>query len=210
MSRSRHLLHTCEPALERAAGMRFVRDVHDGTIGEPEYARYLEFEAGFVDTAARLHGLAVWQAPHWRAVTRNAGALHGLTTEQTEYFAAARAAWPVAAEVSDAARRAASVLSDYAVAAAEDGGYPAVTTVLFAAETLYLTWCTRAHRDGTPPAGPIADWVALHTRDPFVSGVDALGAAVDELPADVPDDRLAAWFTGMLDAEISFHDAVYL
>lgn len=190
--------------------MRFASDVHDGTIGDREYARYLEFEAGFVDTAARLHGLAAWRAPHWRAVTRNAEALHGLATEQTEYFAAARAAWPVRAEVSEAARRAASVLSDYALAAAEEGGYAAVTTVMFAAETLYLTWCTRALRDGTPPAGPVADWVELHTREPFTSGVAALGAAVDELPSDVTDDRLTAWFTAMLDAEVTFHDAVYL
>lgn len=190
--------------------MRFASDVHDGTIGDREYARYLEFEAGFVDTAARLHGLAAWRAPHWRAVTRNAVALHGLVTEQTEYFATARAAWPVRAETSEAARRAAAALSDYALAAAEEGEYAAVTTVMFAAETLYLSWCTRALRDGTPPAGPVADWVELHTREPFTSGVAALGAAVDELPSDIADDRLTAWFTGMLDAEITFHDAVYL
>lgn len=189
--------------------MRFACDVHHGTIGDPEYARYLEFEAEFVDTAARLHGLAAWQAPHWQAVTRNAAALHGLTTEQTEYFAAARAAWPVGAEVSETARRAASELSEYALATAEEGGYAAVTTVMFAAETLYLTWCTRALRDGTPPDGPVADWVELHTREPFTAGVAALGAAVDELPAHIPDDRLIGWFTGMLDAEIAFHDAVY-
>lgn len=190
--------------------MRFASDVHDGTIGDREYARYLEFEAGFVDTAARLHGLAAWRAPHWRAVTRNAVALHGLVTEQTEYFATARAAWPVRAETSEAARRAAAALSDYALTAAEEGGYAAVTTVMFAAETLYLSWCTRALQDGTPPAGPVADWVELHTREPFTSGVAALGAAVDELPSDIADDRLTAWFTGMLDAEITFHDAVYL
>ncbi|KID29737.1 TenA family protein [Prauserella rugosa] len=209
MSRSERLLATCEPALDRALAMRFVREVHDGTIGDQAYARYLEIEADFVATAARLHGLAVWHAPHWQAVTRNVEALHGLTTEQTAYFADARRRWPVASTLGDEGRRAAAVLSDYALAAAEDGGYAAVTTVMFAAETLYRAWCTRAHQTGTPPSGPVADWVALHARDPFVSGVDALAAAVDEIPVDVPDERLAAWFAGMLDAEITFHDAVY-
>lgn len=207
VTRSRALLDACAEPLERAAAMRFAEDVRAGTVGDQEYADYLEIEASFVATAARLHGLAIWDAPDAAAIERNASAVHALTTEQADYFRAARAAWPVPARPGAAARGA--VLSEFALAAAREGGHPAVVTVMFAAESLYLAWCGRAHREGRVPAGPVADWVALHAGDAFRRGVEALAREVDAIPADVPDDRLARWFAGMLEAEIAFHDAVY-
>lgn len=209
MTRSRRLLDACAPALDRALEMRFVREVADGTIGDAAYADYLEIEAAFVATAARLHGLAAWDAPGWTAIGRNARAAYALVTGQADYFEAARAAWPVPARLDRDAARGAGGLSRYALDAAREGGYPAVMTVLFAAETLYLTWCSRAHREGRVRPGPIADWVALHADEAFRAGVDALAREVDGLPETVPDERLERWFTGMLDAEIAFHDAVY-
>ncbi|OLT11787.1 hypothetical protein BJF79_23505 [Actinomadura sp. CNU-125] len=62
MSRSEALLEACAEPLERAAAMRFAEDVRTGAIGAPEFADYLEIEASFVATAARLHG--------WRSGTR--------------------------------------------------------------------------------------------------------------------------------------------
>ncbi|MEV5705039.1 TenA family protein [Actinoallomurus sp. NPDC052274] len=206
-SRSRRLLDSCAETMERALGMRFVEEVTAGTIGDAAYADYLAIEEGFVETATRLHGLAVWDAPDRTAIERNARAVHALTTEQADYFRAARAAWPAPAG-PDAVGRAA-VLSEFALAAAREGGYPAVMTVLFAAESLYSTWCTRAHERGDVPSGPIGEWVSLHADEEFRAGVDALAAQVDALPADIPDERLARWFTGMLEAEIAFHDAVF-
>ncbi|TDD74285.1 hypothetical protein E1293_29675 [Actinomadura darangshiensis] len=207
MSRSRRLLEACAEPMERAVAMRFAEEVRTGVVGDQAYADYLAIEASFVETAARLHGLAVWDAPGRLAMERNARAVHALTTEQTAYFGAAQAAWPVQAR-PDAARRAA-ILSQFALASAREGGYPAVMTVLFAAESLYLTWCTRAFREGRVPPGPVADWVAMHTAKPFRDGVDALAHEVDALPAGVPDELLTRWFAGMLGAEIAFHDAVY-
>ncbi|TDD71783.1 TenA family protein [Actinomadura rubrisoli] len=207
MTRSHRLLDACAATMGRALDMRFAREVGQGTIGDQEYADYLEIEASFVATAARLHGLAVWDAPNWTAMERNARAVHALTTEQADYFRAARAAWPVQAR-AEAVQRA-GILSEFALAAAREGGYPAVMTVLFAAESLYLTWCTRAHKEGGVPSGPVADWVALHADEAFRKGVDALAQEVDALPADVPDELLVRWFGGMLEAEIAFHDAVY-
>ncbi|GLY90787.1 TenA family protein [Actinoallomurus iriomotensis] len=206
-SRSAWLLDACAATMERALGMRFVEEVTAGTIGDAAYADYLAIEESFVETAARLHGLAVWDAPDRTALERNARAVHALTTEQADYFRTARAAWPVPAR-PDAAGRAA-VLSEFALAAAREGGYRAVMTVLFAAESLYSTWCTRAHERGDVPAGPIADWVSLHAGAEFRAGVTALAAQVDALPADIPDEHLIRWFGGMLEAEIAFHDAVY-
>ena len=207
MTRSQRLLEACSGTMERALSMRFVQDVARGSIGDQEYADYLEIEASFVATAARLHGLAVWDAPDWTAMERNTRAAHALITEQADYFRSARAAWPVPAR-GGAAQRAA-ILSQFAVDAAREGGYPAVMTVMFAAESLYLAWCTRAHEGGGVPSGPIADWVALHADASFRDGVQALAQEVDAVPADVTDERLRRWFGGMLEAEIAFHDAVY-
>ncbi|MFB9838712.1 hypothetical protein, partial [Actinoallomurus acaciae] len=101
-NRSARLLDVCAEPMERALGMRFVEEVTAGTIGDAAYADYLAIEESFVETAARLHGLAVWDAPDRTALERNARAVHALTTDQSDYFRAARAAWPVAAR-ADAA-----------------------------------------------------------------------------------------------------------
>ena len=100
-------------------------------------------------------------------------------------------------------------LSDYALAVARTGGYPAVMTVLFAAEILYYNWCSPAHRKRLIPEGFIAEWVALHTAELFRTGVRALASAVGALPPEVPDSRVRSWFNGMFDAEINFHDSVF-
>jgi thiaminase/transcriptional activator TenA len=189
--------------------MRFIREVSEGTIADLPYANYLLIEESFVHTAARLHGLAVWDAPTWEAVVDNANAVHALVGEQTEYFRVTRAAWPVPAEMSDHQLEQAARLSEYAIEAARAGGYPAVMTVLFAAETLYHGWCKRAHASGLVPLGPVAEWVALHAAEPFHAGVRALSTAVNNLPAEIPDAALQCWFNGMLDAEITFHDSVF-
>ncbi|MGW1681982.1 TenA family protein [Saccharopolyspora sp. NPDC002376] len=206
MTRSARLVEAGAQALAEALDVRFIREVSDGTIGEEAYANYLQIEESFVASACRLHGIAVWRAPSWAATQRHARALHGLTTEQTEYFQTARESWPVAARIDEAALSRANQLSTFALAAAEAGGYAAVVTAMFAAEHLYRTWCARAV---APPAGLIADWVALHARAPFTTQVDALAAEIDDLPRTVPDEQLHDWFTGMLRAEVQFHDSIY-
>ncbi len=206
-SRSQELLGSCSAALDQALGLRFIKEVREGTVSDRCYADYLFIEEAFVETAARLHGLAVWDAPDREAVERNSDAVHALTTEQADYFRKARAEWPVRADLSETALARANHLSTFALETARTGGYAAVTTMLFAAETLYLTWCTRAHEQGMVRPGPIAEWVALHAREPFRGGVAALAEQVDRL--DRPGPELALWFTGMLKAEIVFHDALY-
>ncbi|MBO0850849.1 MAG: hypothetical protein J2P20_15410 [Pseudonocardia sp.] len=153
-----------------------------------------------------MHGLAVWHAPSWTAARLGGLAVHALVTEQAEYFRSARAAWPVPAGPNPGAS---DPLSTFALANARSGGYPAIMTLLFAAETLYLTWCTRALDGGSVPAGPIRDWVALHAAEPFRAGVAALAEQVDQIPPAVPDTALDGWFGGMLHAEIAFHDSVF-
>ena len=144
VSRSAALL--ADEALAAASRMRFVREVSDGTIEAIPFANYLLIEESFVHTATRLHGLAVWDAPSWTAVLDNARAVHALVNEQTDYFRAARAAWPVAQTCRTNSSQQSERLNKYALDTARAGGYPAVMTVLFAAESLYYNWCSEAHR----------------------------------------------------------------
>lgn len=207
VSRSAALL--ADPSLAAATQMRFVRDVSAGTITALAYANYLRIEEDFVQTAARLHGLAVWDAPSWSALADSVVALHALVGEQTEYFRAARDTWPVQPQMSADQVLRSQRLRSYATDAARAGGYAAVMTVLLAAESLYYAWCSQAHKGGLVAPGLIADWVALHAAEPFHAGVRALAAAVDALPDEIPDAQLHGWFTGMLDAEVVFHDSVF-
>ncbi|MFC3999345.1 TenA family protein [Nocardiopsis sediminis] len=209
-SRSGRLLAATAGDLDRAAGVRLLADLSAGRVDPVAYARYLLIEEGFVHTAARVLGAAVWHAPGWEATVGHARSLHGLVTEQRDYFARARADWPVRADLSPEARHEAGALSRYVLAGAAEHGYPAIVVAMFAAEQLYLTWCSAAAaRDVARPA-MVQDWIELHARPPFTDQVAFLRAEVDALPAEIPDATVRAWFTGMLEAENRFHDAVHV
>ena len=66
-------------------------------------------------------------------------------------------------------------------------------------------WATPAarHRD-------LQAWIDLHAEPAFLVQVDALRADVDALDPDEVDDAvLDRWFIAVLEAEITFHDAVH-
>lgn len=207
-SRSERLLTGAGDALAASTRVRLVEETTAGTLAPEAFARYLLIEEGFVHTAARVLGAAVWHAPGWAATTGHARSLFGLVTEQSEYFLRVRRDRPVPDGDADACLRRASVLSETAVRAAEQG-YPALVTSLFAAEHLYATWCAEALK--VPAARPeaVRHWIELHTRPPFTDQVAFLRAEVDALDYGVSDDDIHRWFTVMLDAEDRFHDAVY-
>ncbi|GAA3749062.1 thiaminase/transcriptional activator TenA [Spinactinospora alkalitolerans] len=209
-SRSERLLAATRGALADAAAARLITEITEGRVDEVAYARYLLIEEGFVHAAARVLGAAVWHAPSWEATVGHARSLHGLVTEQRAYFARARADWPVRAEPGPAGLRQAEGLAEHVLRGAADHGYPAIVTAMFAAEHLYLTWCSAAAASGAARPATVQNWVDLHARAPFTDQVAFLRAEVDALPADVGDSALAEWFTGMLREEIRFHDAVYL
>lgn len=208
-TRSARLVDAARGDLAAAAGARLITEITAGTVDPAAYARYLLIEEEFVRTAARVLGAAVWHAPDDNATAGHARALFGLVTEQRDYFARTRADWPAAAELGAQGRRQAAGLSGFVLRAAADHGYPAIVTALFAAEHLYLTWCTAAAAlDAARPAA-VREWVDLHARAPFTDQVAFLRAEVDALDAGVGDPALLEWFTGMLAEETHFHDAVY-
>jgi thiaminase/transcriptional activator TenA len=175
----------------------------NGTVAASDFATYLAIEQRFVRTAARLLGYCIWQEPEWEATVKHATSLSGLVNEQTEYFTSrvvATDTYPVGADALDK-------MVNLAIL---DGGYPAVVTCLFAAETLYNHWCANAAADACPwpVAGPAGEWIDLHTSESFASQVAFLHNLVDRIdPDSFPDERLDDWFVRMLAAEDQFHDS---
>lgn len=208
--RSERLIAVAGQEVKVAAQARLLREMTDGTVSETAYARYLRIEEEFVRTAARVLGMAVWDAPGWDALTRHAASLHALTTEQAEYFAQARQQWPVQLELGPRGHAQAGGLSERVLDAARDFGYPAVVTGMLAAEHLYLTWCTRALDAPEQRPKAVQEWIALHTRSPFTEQVEVLRAEVDALSGSISDEQLYQWFVGTLREETRFHDAAYV
>lgn len=192
----------------RALTMRFVRDVTHDTVSDAVFARYLLFEREFVDTAARLAGAAVREAPGAAALAGHARTLHALVTDQYAYFTRALETTGVP-EVGPRAQEQASVLTEEVLDAADALGYPAIVTCMYAAESLYENWCRTA--DHSPSArSEIADWVHLHTVEPFTAQVRFLEAEIDalEILPETAED-LVKVFGRVLEAEIGFHEAAY-
>ena len=67
-------------------GHRFFREVATDAIDDRVFARYLRIEYGFVDTAARVLGYAVAKAPSFQERRRLGLGLHGLVTDQEQFF----------------------------------------------------------------------------------------------------------------------------
>jgi thiaminase (transcriptional activator TenA) len=60
VSRSAALVERHAALLDRACGIRFVREATDGSLADADFARYLLVEEAFVLTASRVLGRVVW------------------------------------------------------------------------------------------------------------------------------------------------------
>jgi thiaminase/transcriptional activator TenA len=208
VSRSTGLVERHAALLDRACGIRFVREATDGTLAAGDFARYLLVEEAFVLTASRVLGRVVWESPTWEELLPSARSLTNLVTEQRDYFAGLRHRWPVSDGAGVLAR--ASVLSDVVLAQVGDDGRPAALAGMLAAETMYARWCTAAAAVPAERHPDLQAWIDLHAEDTFLGQVAALRADVDALdPVAVPDAALDRWFSAVLEAEIVFHDAVH-
>lgn len=207
-SRSAALVDRNAALLDRACGIRFVREATDGSLSGDDLARYLLVEEAFVLTASRVLGRVVWESTTWADLLPSARSLTNLVTEQRDYFAAVRDRHPVTGGPAALAR--AQVLSDVVLQQVAEGGRPAALTGMLAAETMYARWCTGAAARPVPRDPDLQAWVELHAQPAFLGQVAALRSDVDALdPGTVDDASLDRWFAAVLEAEIGFHDAVH-
>lgn len=208
-ARSAALVARGEAALARSCRVRFIGEATAGTLADDAFALYLLVEEAFVLTASRAAGFLVSTHSTWAALMPQATTLWNLVTTQREYFAALRERWP-APPGAERVEQQAQALSGYVLDRMRLDGAPGVVTAMFAAETLYLRWCTPAAAAEADRAPDLQAWIDLHTSAAFGAQVAALAAEVDALDEGaVTDADLDRWFTGMLAAEDVFHDAVY-
>ena len=202
-----------QPVWDAVVAHRFFREVASDSLADGVFARYLRIEYGFVDTAAAVLGYAVAKAPSFVERRRLALALHGLVTDQHQYFVAAFARIGASPENSTALapQGGAAALHEHFLGVAREGSYEEILACLLGAEWLYLTWCGQA--SATPSARPeIRSWVDLHAGGEFEAGVRWLLAELDARGPALPADhqaRLRAAFEGALAAEAPFHTAAY-
>ncbi|WP_032405313.1 TenA family protein [Rhodococcoides fascians] len=205
MSRSTELTARQHRNLVAAQQASFITDSIRGTLRDDDFRRYLVIEEAFVLTAVRILGLVVAESESLDDATDHVMSLSNLVGEQREYFAGLREQLPYDGDVRELIESS-SILSDYALGLARRDGRPAALVAMFAAETLYLSWC-RAALDASVDREPaLQEWIEMHTRPAFVAQVDALAREVDAMDG-VDDATLDEWFAGMLSAETEFHDA---
>ena len=194
-------------------GCRFFREVAADAIDDRVFARYLRIEYGFVDTAARTLGYAVAKAPSFQERRRLGLGLHGLVTDQEQFFIDAfeRMGAPAGERTALPPQGAALPLHTLFLEVAGTEGYEEILACVLAAEWMYLTWCSAANQSPSS-RDYIRDWVALHAGGAFAdhvawvrSEIDVRGPAL----ADSRQARLRALFEQALAAEIAFHDAAY-
>lgn len=205
MSRSAELIARQQRNLDAAQRVPFIVESIDGTLRDDHFRRYLVIEEAFVLTAVRILGLVVAESESLDDATDHVASLSNLVGEQREYFAGLREQFPYDGD-TDELIESSSVLSDYALGLARRDGRAAALVAMFAAETLYLSWCRAALEASADREPALQEWIEMHTRPAFVAQVDALAREVDAMNA-VDDARLDEWFAGMLAAENAFHNA---
>lgn len=198
---------------DAALGHRFFREVAADAIDDRVFARYLRIEYGFVDTAARALGYAVAKAPSFQERQRLGLGLHGLVTDQEQFFIDAFDRMSARAEERTALppQGPALPLHRLFLKVAETEGYEEIMACILAAEWMYLTWCSAANRSPSSRDN-IRDWVALHAGGAFADHVAWVRAEIDERGprlANTRQTQLRALFEQALEAEIAFHDAAY-
>jgi thiaminase (transcriptional activator TenA) len=204
MSRSAALVERQQAALAESRAVPFIADSIAGTLSDNGFRRYLVIEEAFVLTAVRILGLVVAESESLDDARDHVVSMSNLVGEQRGYFAGLREKFPYDGDV-DALVAESSVLSTYALGLAREHGRAAALVGMFAAETLYLTWCREALAGDVEREPALQDWIVMHTEPAFVAQVEALAREVDTMPDSIDDAALDAWFSGMLKAENEFH-----
>lgn len=192
---------------------RFVAECTDGSIDPTVYRTYLEQEFAFVETAAVSIGYAVVNAPSFDEVRQFARALHGLVTDQREYFADAFDELGVDQWTDPDPLPETRHLSDAVYRGAATPGYAESLAPMAAAEWLYATWCRRAASAGTADSGSlVGEWVSLHDDPAFQDHAAWLRDELDRVGSTLSPGRqrdVASLFGRTVELEVAFHTAPY-
>lgn len=203
-----------EPAWTEMLNHQFTKEMADGTIEKGAFERYLVHERAFVETAASVLGYAVGNARTLTEMRHLSEVLDALLTDQLEYFGRAFEAHDVPSErwKDPDLPPEASQLQDVVMRAATANGFEEVLAPMAAAEWLYLTW-SQVATDGETGKPFIDEWIELHVTESFEAQSVWLRDRLDHYGPQLSpyrQRRVRYFFTRTVEAEIAFHDAVYL
>lgn len=190
---------------------RFVIDIERDKLPARVFNQYLVFEGDFVATAIGIFALAVSKAPGIRQQRWLVGVLNALVDEQMGYFEQVLARRGIDVNHYQRDLPAVGRFRDGMLAAAREGGYADIITLMFGAEWMYYTWCRRAGESAQADAD-LRHWVEMHAAEAFFAQARWLKEELDACAAALPETerrRLSALYGQVLEWEIDFHQAAY-
>lgn len=189
---------------------RFVREIKENRLPDAVFRRYLVYEAGFVETAIEIFAIAVAKSHSIDQRRWLIGVLDALANEQIGYFERTFEGLGIRPAETAADGRVAA-FSDGMLSFARQGEVADILAAMFAAEWMYLTWCTQAA--GCAITDPVLKaWVELHATDTFAEQAHWLKRQLDGLGPGLDGARrrrLSRIFREAMQLEIGFHDAAY-
>ncbi|WP_410012602.1 TenA family protein [Sodalis sp. C49] len=190
---------------------RFVTDIGQDRLPARVFNQYLVFEGDFVATAIGIFALAVSKAPGIRQQRWLVGVLNALVDEQMGYFEDVLARRGI--DINNYRRDVPAVarFRDGMLAAARQGGYADIITLMFGAEWMYYAWCRRVSESAQSDAD-LRHWVEMHAAEAFFAQARWLKEELDALAAALPEterQRLSDLYRQVLVWEIDFHEAAY-
>jgi Putative transcription activator len=201
-----------QPDWTAAVEHRFTEQLHEGTIDDAVFRRYLVQDYAFVESLVGTFGHALGEASSMKAKGRLGTFIDTLTADENDYFERSLDAL----DVPESDRRepdlmpATRAFEDLLERVAREGGYAETLAVLVPAEWIYRAW---AGVDAEPPEQfYLAEWIGLHNNPGFNEFVEWIRTELDREGAAAASDRqqrLARHFHRTVELEIAFFDAAY-
>ncbi len=190
---------------------RFVVDIEHDRLPARVFDQYLVFEGDFVATAISIFALAVSKAPDIRRQRWLVGVLNALVNEQMGYFEQVLARRGIDPDRYPRNLPAVSRFRDGMLAAARQGDYADIITLMFGAEWMYFSWCRRVNACVSTDTD-LRHWVDMHAQEAFFAQARWLKDELDTCAESLPPgelQRLSILYRQVLEWEIDFHSAAY-
>ncbi len=189
----------------------FVTDIEQDKLPGRVFNQYLVFEGDFVATAIKIFALAVSKAPGIRQQRWLVGVLNALVDDQMGYFEQVLAWRGINPKNYQRNLPEVSRFRDGMLAAAMQGTYADIITLMFGAEWMCYQWCRRVYL-AAQTDGDIRHWVKMHAQEGFFAQARWLKEELDQCAAVLAEHeqrRLSDLYRQVSGWEIDFHSAAY-
>jgi len=195
----------------KAAEDRFFSEFISGDLNPQTFQNYLILEHNFVQSAARLTGLACYLAPSMNELRDHASALIDLAYDQNTFFEVSNENNTDDEQTDVPEKTSTNDLENLAARIARTYDYPQIVAFFFATEYFYLHWCSLidAFNIESPER---KKWIQMHQSEKFETRVRELRRMVDRcIDVDaISASEVLGIMSETIEAERSFHDLAYI